>query len=163
MGGIVSDPIFIDANIFIYYATEHPRFADSCEDIIQRMEKREINGITSIFVLNEVLHKMMILEVCKKYDKTMGQAVGYLKKSPKIVSTLSNTRKNIREITNIAGLKIIEVPSQLFEKAVEFSWKYGLLTTDAFHVATMEQYGIEEIATFDKDFERVEFLTIWKP
>ncbi|MCK4636878.1 MAG: PIN domain-containing protein [Methanomicrobia archaeon] len=156
----MSDPIFIDANIFIYYVTEHPQFVDSCEDLIQRMEKRKIIGITSIFVLNEVLHKMMILEVCKKYNKTMGQAIGYLKRSPEAISRLSSSKSNIEEIMNIGGLQIVEVPSHLFEKAVEISWKYGLLTTDAFHVATMKQYGIKNIATFDKDFERVEFVNV---
>ncbi len=41
--------------------------------------------------------------------------------------------------------------------------KYGLLSNDAIHVATMTQHGITNIATNDPDFERVEGLTVCKP
>ncbi|MGB2843006.1 MAG: PIN domain-containing protein [Halobacteriota archaeon] len=40
---------------------------------------------------------------------------------------------------------------------------YALLTNDAFHVATMKGHGITNIATNDPDFERVEWLKVWKP
>ncbi len=163
MGVVVSSSVFIDANIFIYYVTEHPQFVDSCEKLIEKMDKGEVSGMSSLFVLNEVLHKMMMLEVCKKYNKDMGQAIQYLRKKPEAISTLHRTRKNIQEITAIRGLRIVEVSSQLLESAVEISWKYGLLTTDAFHVATMKKYGITDIATFDNDFRRVEFITVMTP
>jgi len=50
-----------------------------------------------------------------------------------------------------------------FEVALSYSKKYGLLSNDAIHVATMTQRGITNIATNDPDFERVEGLTVWKP
>lgn len=37
-----------------------------------------------------------------------------------------------------------------------------LSTNDAFHVAAMERRGLVEIATNDQDFERVEWIRIWK-
>ena len=40
---------------------------------------------------------------------------------------------------------------------------YALLTNDAFHVATMKGHGITNIATNDSDFERVEWIKVWKP
>ncbi|VUT24993.1 MAG: PIN domain protein [Candidatus Methanolliviera sp. GoM_oil] len=40
---------------------------------------------------------------------------------------------------------------------------YALLTNDAFHVTTMKKYGITNIARNDPDFERVEWIKIWKP
>jgi len=44
----------------------------------------------------------------------------------------------------------------------EIIGKYGLLPNDALIAATCKHYGIKDIATFDKDFERVEFLNVWK-
>jgi predicted nucleic acid-binding protein len=38
-----------------------------------------------------------------------------------------------------------------------------LLPHDALHVVTMHRYGIANIATNDPDFERVEWVQIWKP
>ena len=45
----------------------------------------------------------------------------------------------------------------------EVNKKYGLLSNDAIHVATMKRQGITNIATNDPDFERVEWINIWKP
>ncbi|MGB7531849.1 MAG: PIN domain-containing protein [Halobacteriota archaeon] len=41
--------------------------------------------------------------------------------------------------------------------------KYGLLPNDALIAATCKQYGIAKIATFDADFERVDFLEVVTP
>ena len=38
--------------------------------------------------------------------------------------------------------------------------KYKLLPNDALIVATCKHHGINKIATFDSDFERVDFLEI---
>ncbi|MCK4736385.1 MAG: PIN domain-containing protein [Methanophagales archaeon] len=40
---------------------------------------------------------------------------------------------------------------------------YRLMSNDAIHVATMKQHGITNIATNDPDFERVEWIKVWKP
>ena len=53
--------------------------------------------------------------------------------------------------------------SSLFPNFAEISKKYWLMATDAFHVATMKRYGITNIVTNDPDFERVEWISTWKP
>jgi predicted nucleic acid-binding protein len=40
---------------------------------------------------------------------------------------------------------------------------YNLLPNDAIHLATVRRYGITNIATNDRDFERVDWLNVWKP
>jgi len=157
------DNIFIDANIFIYYVGDHPIFADTCEKLLLDVETNRSVGVTSIFVLNEVFHKMMMLEACDRFNISMGRAVRYLKDNPQVISSLTTCRENIERIEHINNLRVIEVPSRLFSKAINFSWRYGMLTTDAIHVATMHEYNIKTIATNDRDFERVSWLKVWKP
>jgi predicted nucleic acid-binding protein len=41
--------------------------------------------------------------------------------------------------------------------------KYGLLPNDALHLVAMKNSNIRNIATRDKDFERVEGIEIWSP
>ena len=165
MGATLSnkDNIFIDANIFIYYVEDHPVFADACEKLLLSVETKKSIGVTSIFVLNEVFHKMMILEACDRFDIGMGRAVRYLKNNPQVVTSLTTCRENIERIRHITNLRVIEVPSRVFNIAINFSWRYGLLTTDAIHVATMREYNIRTIATNDRDFKRIEWLSVWKP
>lgn len=73
--------VFIDANIFLYSAFKHPVFGNKCKDFLVRIEKGEINGNTSDYVLNEVFHKLMIAEVVKKFTKTAKQAIILIKKN----------------------------------------------------------------------------------
>jgi predicted nucleic acid-binding protein len=57
-------------------------------------------------------------------------------------------------------LPISELEVDVCYKAIK---DHALLTNDAFHVATMKQRGITNIATNDLDFERVEWIRVWKP
>jgi len=157
------DNIFIDANIFIYYVGDHPVFADTCEKLLLDVETNRSVGVTSIFVVNEVFHKMMMSEACDRFTIGMGQAVRYLKNNHQAISSLTTCRENIERIRHINNLRVVEVPGQVFNKAINFSRRYGMLITDAIHVATMYEYNIRTVATNDRDFERIEWLSVWKP
>ena len=43
---------------------------------------------------------------------------------------------------------------------LETMTRYKLLPNDALIAATCKQYGIRKIATFDPDFDRVDFLEV---
>jgi len=51
----------------------------------------------------------------------------------------------------------------MFVVVLESMKRYRLMSNDAIHVATMKQRGITNIATNDPDFERVEWIKVWKP
>ena len=46
-------PRFVDANIFIYFFTEHPLFGQTAKGILDRIEKGE-QAVTSTLVFSEV-------------------------------------------------------------------------------------------------------------
>ena len=98
--------VYVDANVHLYSAFKHPVYGTLCRDLLIRIDEGDVYGYTSDFVLDEVLHKLMIAEVAKKYT---------------------------------------------------------LMATDAVHVAIMRRHGLTNIATNDPDFERVGWLTVWKP
>ncbi len=152
--------VFIDANIFLYSAFKHPVFGNKCKDFLVRIEKGEINGNTSDYVLNEVFHKLMIAEVVKKFTKTAKQAIILIKKKPDVIGELETIWV---EMDSIKNFNISILNSSLFPDFAEISKKYWLMATDAFHVATMKRYGITNIVTNDPDFERVEWISTWKP
>jgi predicted nucleic acid-binding protein len=57
-------------------------------------------------------------------------------------------------------LIVLELSEDIFEIAKEVVNKNRLLPNDALIVATCKRYNIKKIATFDSDFERVDFLEI---
>ena len=59
--------------------------------------------------------------------------------------------------------KILIITEEVVEITSSLASKYKLLPNDALIAATCKQYGIAKIATFDSDFERIDFLEVNTP
>ena len=151
----------MDANVHLYSAFKHPVYGTLCRDLLIRIDEGDVYGYTSDFVLDEVLHKLMIAEVAKKYTKSVKEAVAYIKKNPEVIAQLEVIWTEM-ELLERSKFVVLENRS-LFPEFVELSKRYTLMATDAVHVAIMRRHGLTDIATNDPDFERVDWLTIWKP
>ncbi len=79
------------------------------------------------------------------------------RKGFKIDSKILN---KVIELLDIA--RTLELNEKIEIMATEFIEKRSLLPNDALIAATCKYYGISKIATFDEDFERVDFLEIVK-
>lgn len=162
----MDERIFIDANIFIYNALDNPLYAESCTDFLRQVERDKINGVITPHIMDEVLFKILVAEASQHLEKF---TLSNLKKELKNSSFSSKVYKPVKEygdyLTELTygGLEILAVDGGLVEKSIELGLRYGLLTTDAIHLSTIKQYGINNIATNDSDFERVETITIYKP
>ena len=55
--------LFIDSNIFIHHFTGA---SEECSNLLARCEEGETNGLTSVNVLLEVLHRLMMVEAVNK-------------------------------------------------------------------------------------------------
>lgn len=154
--------IFIDTNIFLYDISSHSVYGEPCKEFLKRVERNEVEGKTSVVVLNELLHKLILGEVSKKRGVTLSQTFNYLKKNPDVLSSLE-AYGIADKIEKMQNLTILEVAPAIFTSAREYMKKFKLMSNDAINVATCKIYGIENIATSDADFERVDFLKVWKP
>jgi predicted nucleic acid-binding protein len=155
--------IFIDANIFLYKILEHWKYAQPCTELLKDINYGKYSGVTSVFVLNEVFHRVMIAELFEKYNIEAKYSTKYLKENPEVIKELASARKAIENISQIENLTIVGVGRDVFDLALEISQKYRLLSTDAIHAATMKMEGLNVLATNDRDFERIDWLSLWKP
>ena len=153
------EKIFIDSNILTYHLLNDPVHGKTCEEFIGRVENREFEGFISPIIVSETLFNFIKANIVKDYRIKPKEVVSFLKAKPKIISKI--------DIGKASDLFRIFSMLPIFELEVEECYKaikdYALLTNDAFHVATMKQRGITNIATNDPDFERVEWLKVWKP
>lgn len=155
--------VFIDANIFLFAILAHPRFGDPCEKFLTSVEKKEYRAFTSTLVLNELLHKLMIAETVEKYSlRTEHDAYLLLKQKPDAVKNLKITWEDFASLREYP-IKVLGTGNSWLISAVEISKSYGLLISDAVHAAVCKEHKIENISTSDSDFERVDFLKVWKP
>jgi len=54
--------IFVDANIFIYHFSRKSKFNSASTNFLERIEKKQIIGVTSTLVVQEAIHRLMIME-----------------------------------------------------------------------------------------------------
>jgi len=76
--------VYVDSNIFIYDATNHPKYAASCSVFLDRVESGEISGVTSVLSINETVHKLSIIELSTKLKKKPVSIIPLIKKKPSL-------------------------------------------------------------------------------
>lgn len=151
--------IFIDSNIFIYHFLG---LEDSCTQLLARIEEEEVKGFTSVIVLAEVWHRLMVAECIEMYKVSPRKATSYLKSNPEKVKKLTRCQEAISSIPKMK-ISIWSLTRKAFSLAQTISQEYGLLTNDSLNLALMRQHRIKNIATNDTDFQRVKNINFWKP
>jgi predicted nucleic acid-binding protein len=159
------NPIFIDANIFTYFLTNHPKYGNNCMKLLERIENGKLIAHISPLVIDEVSYVLMIQ---KGKELTGIIDINNVKRSiPKIwEKTLEPVEKfyeYLEYLSSLGSLKVLNLDYSISKTALMISKEYGLFPRDALHAACCKAYGIPDIATNDRDFENLEWLNIWKP
>ncbi|MEI6842719.1 MAG: type II toxin-antitoxin system VapC family toxin [Methanomicrobiales archaeon] len=152
-----------DTNIFIYFVTAHRDFGPSCKAIIRRVEKGEIEGIIPSVVMNELLHNFILIELINK-DLALdrGHAIALVKHNPSVIQNLTVAWDLFKELPEM-GFTIIEDGKGITDRTYFFSKELSLMAKDAAIVSYAHTFDIAHIVTNDHDFERIPWLTTWKP
>lgn len=154
--------VFIDANIFIYHFIYETAESQLCTSFLKSIENEEIKGVTSTVVLAEISHRLMVFEAIEKYKLDSKNAVRFLKKHPAKVKSLNKHHSAVNEIKEM-GVNLITVESQDIFASQTLQKKYGFLTNDAINLHIMLRDSIFNLAFNDPDFERVDFIALYKP
>ncbi len=159
----LSSEVFIDANIFLYHIMRRPKFLPPCHNFFVAIESGAYNGFTSTLVLNEVLHKLILAEATNTYGlRSEHDVANVLKQDPAKIRGLSQVWKTYSVIKDYPII-ICSCDESVLDMAVNLSNKYGLLISDATHLAVMKSEGISNIATNDSDFQRLNEIDVYKP
>lgn len=155
--------VFVDANIFIYHFSQKSRFNLDSTNFLERIEEREIIGITSTSVVQEATHRMMIIEAALVLrDKNLKDLVKHLKTHPDIVKQLVSHRSVPEKIVSF-NFDIESPDIGTIERSQAMKNRYGFLSNDALSLQIMQDLRINNLASNDSDFERVDFIRLYKP
>ena len=155
--------IFVDANIFLYAILGHPALKPRCQKFLVNIENGLYRATTSSLVFNEVLHKLMLTDAVKTHGlSSEREALKLIKEKPELISNMSMVWKNYSELKKYP-ITIVSIDEEALDTGVLLSRKYGRLISDAVHAAIMKINTIDNIATNDSDFERIDAITVWKP
>jgi predicted nucleic acid-binding protein len=154
--------VFVDANTLVYHFSTHPQFGAACTDLMGRIERGELSGVTTTHILAETAHRLMTLEAITLLNWPVAGIGNRLRTHPTEVSRLNRFRQAIEEVAQ-SKLQILLTTASLLAAAVALSQQIGLLINDALIVAVMQTNGLTDLASNDADFDRVAGLTRYAP
>lgn len=151
--------IFLDSTIFIYHATGA---SPQCRALLERCEVGEVAGVTSVVVLAEVAHRLMMIEAVAIGLVPGKDVVKKLRARPDLVRRLHVYQEQIERIP-LMGVDIIPLEVGTLLRSADIRREYGLLVNDSLVVATARGAGIGHLASADPDFGRVKDLELYRP
>jgi predicted nucleic acid-binding protein len=154
--------IFLDANAFVVAFSRHAQYGVSCRQLLDRVDRGEIAGMTSTHILSETAHRLMTHEACSAFGWPIASIAQRLKQRPAEVRKLSAYRRAIHDILN-SKVQVLAPPPALLLNAANIYNQYGILSNDALLIAIMRANGLTELASSDSDFDQVPGLTRYAP
>ena len=159
--------IFIDANIFTYFALRNPIYQTACTNFLARVEEGSVHAVTTQFVLNETFYALLVGKGSEVLGTTKIKRIKeHLTKDASLAEQCYQVCADFHVYISALqskGLRIVDVGYELQVAALEMGSRYCLLPTDALHVATCQLHNINHMATCDSHFERIPWLQVWKP
>src|SRR5437016_2940130 len=106
---------FIDANIVYYHFVESSPLSDACTGLFERIADGQIKGYTSVHVLAEAVHKIMLAEAAAKFGLSRPGLVNWLQHHRKRIAELSEFRQDAAEMSRL-GLSILSADAADLER-----------------------------------------------
>ncbi len=151
--------IFVDSNIFIYHFTG---VSDECSDFLSRCEREELIGMTSVNVILEVLHRLMMVEAVSKNIVKPPNIVKKLSKSPQKIKRLNEYFVNTEKIQDM-GIGIKPLIFETIIKSHVIRLFSGLMVNDSVIIASMKKEGVKLLATNDKALKKLDEIDVYSP
>lgn len=153
---------FIDANIFVYHLVDIPELSDACSDFLERVEERDLTGVTSAVAVAEAIHKVMLVEAMTKHNLPYRGLAHRLQRHVQLLADLKQ-HVEVTKLMHALAVQVIPTTLALLEAATELAVTHRVLTNDAITLAVMAQEGLSNIVTNDENFSCVKGLTVWTP
>ena len=144
--------VMVDTNIFYMLLLGSPSEA---RRIAEALYGKELYTVP--IVVAELLH-VLTLRYLRKKEAVKGplslrkwiRSRGY---PPDVIGA-------VKELLDVLNPVLLPEPVQSWREIIEVASRYRLPSNDAVIALTCKRYGIDVLATLDKDFERVPWLKI---
>lgn len=151
--------LFIDSTIFIYHFTGG---SPECRALLERCERGSVKGVTSVVVLADVAHRLMMIEALSRGLVSAGNLARKLREKPDVVRQLHAYHEQVERVP-LMGVDVVDVGLGTLVRSAEVRRRHGLPTNDSLVVASARESGAAALASADAGFERVADLRLYRP
>lgn len=151
--------VFVDSTIFIYHFTG---VSVDCRQLLERCEQGDVKGISSVIVLAEVSHRLMMIEAVTRGLVSPGNLARKLREKPAIVKKLHLYQEQLERIP-LMGIEAGPIDLKTLLRSGEIRSGHGFLTNDSLVAMAAVEAGVEGIASADADFSRLKSIPLFQP
>jgi predicted nucleic acid-binding protein len=128
---------YLDATIFYYHLVDAPALSDDCSDLLMRIARGGVHGVTSSVALAEATHKVMLADVVHRHGVDHRGLIARLKRYPELLDGLTNHFR-VAAVVQSLRLPVEAITLDLLARGAALSVHQRLLTNDALTRAVME-------------------------
>jgi predicted nucleic acid-binding protein len=154
--------VFLDANALIYHFTGAAAYGAACTRLIERTEQGDLSGYASAAVISDMAHRMMTIEAMQRLGWPITGLAARLRSHRSEIARLTIFQQAVEEIPKL-GIQVLSVTFDTVREAAKLSRQHELLAGDALVVAVMEHEGLTNLASNDRDFDRVPWIARYAP
>jgi len=163
----INTPIFVDANIFAYHHSGHPRFGEASTNFLRCVANGELRAVTSNVVQEKVIYFLLMQRgesLLNTRDRSLihSRIVSIPDFSARCWKAVGQSL-NLLDSPQSETLSLCNIDSSHACQIVEMGTQYRLMLRDAAHVVACRLMNLSHIASNDADFDRVGFLARWQP
>jgi predicted nucleic acid-binding protein len=121
-----------------------------------------VKGHVNSTVIDEFFHKVLLMQVYAEKGMQPKEAITFLKQNPERIADFPLPFDVTREVLHDYGIIVLDT-AHLLDETLAFSRKYGLLFSDAPHAVSCTHYTLDHVITKDRDFSRVDCISVIAP
>jgi predicted nucleic acid-binding protein len=152
--------VYWDASFAIPYLFEEEPYHHECCDFVARLRSEEALSVFSDFGLNEVAFWAVKGALIDEARRAGCRWIDAKRQRPELVTAaladFAPKRRELEERT----LKLT-IPDTVTDRAFQLMHDFALLPTDAYHLATGLENGVEAFVTLDQDFLAVDDIIVY--
>ncbi|MCK9581729.1 MAG: PIN domain-containing protein [Methanoregula sp.] len=153
--------VFLDTNILIYAFTT-TRYTPACEELLEKVQNGVLKGHVNSTVIDEFFHKVLLMQVYSEKGLQPKDAITFLKQNPEQIADFPLPFEVTHEVLHDYGIIVLDT-APLLDETLALSQKYGLLFSDALHATCCTHHALDHLITNDRDFSRVDRISVIAP
>jgi len=150
--------VYVDTNVLYMYLRADPVHTPVIKAFLGRVVRGEIEAYIGLPVLDELFYRLLLARV---KESTGRNPIDVLRED--LVRTIEEysgpIEMAIRRLMALPHMNLIGVETKDLDKMLNNIRAFSLLPRDALHVAITQRLALTDVASDDKDFDRVEWLT----
>jgi len=128
------------------------------KDIFKLAEQKKVRLITTTRVIDEVIHKILLIRAREKFGIT-AKTIPKLRKDKTKVKALSEDIRIIFEFIQTIHLQIKPI-SYNDLKLPDMMKSFGLLGSDSLILVMMNKFRLKFLLSSDPDFQNIDWITL---